>query len=80
VSDEEKDWSSVLEAIERDITSLNNEYRFKKLIAKLQDEKREVKLEEIYKSGWDAKGPWNLICEKIRTDLEDTGFMKDKIE
>lgn len=31
----EKDWSSLLDAVERDTTTLNNDYQFKQLIAKV---------------------------------------------
>lgn len=30
--------------------------------------------------GWNDKGPWTLVADKIRTDLDATGAMKDKIE
>lgn len=70
----------MLEAIERDITTLNNDYRFKKLIQKVEETNKELKIDDMYKKGWDSKGPWTLIAQAIRQDLEDTGTMKDKIE
>eukprot|EP00347_Sterkiella_histriomuscorum_P006662 403351912 len=79
---QERDWSSVLEAIERDITHLNNDFKFKKLLSKVEEEYKEsqIQIDDIYSKGWDAKGPWSLIVDKIRQDLEDTGLMKEKIE
>ena len=32
-----RDWTSVLEAVERDITALVNDYKFKKLVQKVDD-------------------------------------------
>ncbi|CDW91225.1 UNKNOWN [Stylonychia lemnae] len=82
VEPQERDWSSILEAIERDITQLNNDYKFKKLASKIDQEyhNSQIVINDIYAKGWDAKGPWTLIVDKIRQDLEDTGAMKEKIE
>jgi hypothetical protein len=34
----DRDWSTVLESVERDITSLTNDYKYKKLIQKVDEE------------------------------------------
>lgn len=39
--EDDKDWISVLDAIERDITSLNNDYKFKSLIAYVDEKFKE---------------------------------------
>jgi hypothetical protein len=39
-----------------------------------------VHIDDIYTKGWDCRGPWNIIVDRIRKDLEDTESMKDKIE
>jgi hypothetical protein len=71
-----------LEAIERDITSLNNDFKYKKLVSKVDEEYKDqqIQLDDIYTKGWNSRGPWSLIVDRIRQDLEDTGGMKDKIE
>jgi hypothetical protein len=71
-----------LEAIERDLTSLGNDPKFKKLINLVTDETKDqqVHIDDIYTKGWDCRGPWNLIVDRIRADFEDTEAMKDKIE
>lgn len=38
---EKRDWLSVLEAIERDIASLNNDFKFKKLVDKVDSETKD---------------------------------------
>lgn len=72
----------MLEAIERDITSISNDYKFKKLVARIEDERKDaiVHIDDIYTKGWDCPGPWTLIVDAIRKDFEDTEAMKDKIE
>ena len=76
----EKDWTSVLEAVEKDITTLTNDYKFKKLSIKLEEAKIKLNIEDIFKFALDFKGPWTTISRKVRDDLDDTNSMKDKIE
>jgi hypothetical protein len=63
-----RDWLSVLEAVERDITSLSNDHKFKKLINLVTDETKDqqIHMDDIYTKGWDCRGPWNLIVDRIR--------------
>jgi hypothetical protein len=77
-----RDWTSMLEAIERDITSLNNDFKFKKLVVKIDELYKDSKIEidDLYQKGWDAKGPWDAICTMVRSDLEESDTMKEKIE
>jgi len=79
---DKREWLSVLEAIERDVTSLGNDTKFKKLINLVTDETKDqqVHIDDIYTKGWDCRGPWNLIVDRIRSDFEDIEAMKDKIE
>ena len=72
----------MLEAVERDITSLVNDYKFKKLVARVSEETKDqqLHLDDMYTKGWDVRGPWDTIVEKIRQDFEDTEVMKEKIE
>lgn len=77
-----KDWMSVLEAIERDLSQLNSHYKFKKLIKKIDDfyGDEKIELDDIYYKGWDSKGPWTLVAQNIQKDLQNTDVLKDKIE
>lgn len=75
-----KDWTSVLESVERDITSLTNDFKFKKLNQKLEEAKIKLNIDDIFKYALDFKGPWTTISKKVREDLDDTNAMKDKIE
>jgi len=59
-----KNWMSVVEAVERDITQLTNDYKFKKLTAMI-DEKygdRKVDLNDLYAVDFEASGPWRVIA------------------
>lgn len=56
----QKSWLSTLEAIERDITMLNNDFKFKRLI-KIVDQKygtSKIDFNDIYKLDFKAEGPW----------------------
>ncbi len=81
-SKNDREWLSVIEAIERDLTSLGNDPKFKKLINLVTDETKDqqVHIDDIYTKGWDCRGPWNLIVDRIRADFENIEVMKDKIE
>lgn len=72
----------MLEAVERDITSLSNDYKFKKLMALVAKETKDkpVQIDDIYTKGWNCKGPWNLIVDGIRKEFEDTEILKEKVE
>lgn len=55
---------------------------FKGLIKKIDETYKDdhIDIDLIYSLGWDDFGPWNKVAEIIKKDLEETGFMKDKIE
>mmetsp|Transcript_21752 Transcript_21752/g.20878 ORF Transcript_21752/g.20878 Transcript_21752/m.20878 type:complete len:94 (+) Transcript_21752:1687-1968(+) len=55
---------------------------FKQLIKQIDDTYKNttLTLEDIYWRGWNEQGPWFLVAEMIKKDLEETGTMKDKIE
>lgn len=81
-SDDKRDWKSVLEAVERDLISLNNHYKYKRLLDRVLDERqgRPVDPDDIFTKGWDIKGPWNAVMDAIRQDFESTELMKQKID
>jgi hypothetical protein len=59
---DKRDWMSVLEAVERDIASLINDYKYRKLIQAIDVsyvDKKPQSVDDMYTKGWDIKGPWN---------------------
>lgn len=76
----QKSWLSTLEAIERDITMLNNDFKFKRLI-RLVDQKygnQKIDFNDIYKLDLGAQGPWLQIAHSIKTELQDMTALKQK--
>lgn len=73
---------SVLEAVERDLASLTNDYKYRKLVQAIETsyvDKKAQSLEDMYTRGWDIKGPWNSIIATICKDFEEVEMIKDKI-
>lgn len=77
-----QDWMSLLEAVERDLSQLNTNYKFKKLIKKIDEfyGEEKIELDDLYTKGWDSKGPWTLVAQNIQKDLQNTDVLKDRIE
>jgi hypothetical protein len=76
---------SVLEAVERDLASLTNDYKYRKLIAQIDQHYKEsglsLSLDDMYSMNrGEMRGPWNIIVEGIRRDFEEVEQMKDRIE
>ena len=71
---------SVVEAVERDITQLMNDYKFKKLTVMIDEKygERKVDLNDLYAVDFEANGPWRIIAHAIRSDLQDMGVLKQK--
>ena len=73
---------SVLEAVERDLASLTNDYKYRKLVQAIETsyvDKKAQSLDDMYMRGWDIKGPWNSIIATICKDFEEVEMIKDKI-
>ena len=69
-----------MEAVERDITQLTNDYKFKKL-TQMVDERygdRKLDLNDLYAVDFEASGPWRTVAQSIKTDLQDMGALKQK--
>ena len=73
-----KDWNSLLDAIQRDITQVLNDYKFKRLIKHIEQsyEKDEGKaavtrIDDIFYIDRfkGALAPWMEISKRIRTDI-----------
>lgn len=75
-----KNWLSIIEAVERDITQMTNDYKFKKLITMVADKygERKIDLNDLYAVDFEASGPWRTIAQTIRADLQDMGVLKQK--
>jgi len=59
-----KNWLSVIEAVERDITQLTNDYKFKKLTT-MVDERygdKRLDLNDLYAVDFEASGPWRTVA------------------
>ena len=76
----ERDWASVLEAVERDLTQLSNDFKFRQLAAAVEARFEQVQLDDVYARGWDARGPWTALAERVRQDLEDTNSVRERAE
>ena len=72
---------SVLEAVERDLASLTNDYKYRKLIQAIEASYVDIKqsVDDMYTRGWDVKGPWNTIISAICKDFEEVELIKDRI-
>lgn len=78
----QKDWGSVLDAIQRDITQLFNDYKFKRLIKHIEggyEEKNQgaggaLSIDEIFYIDRfkNATAPWMEISKKIRVDIQNS--------
>lgn len=78
---DKRDWMSVLEAVERDLASLTNDYKYRKLVQSIEASyvDKTQSLDDMYTRGWDVKGPWNTIIEGICKDFEEVELIKDRI-
>lgn len=85
---QEKDWNSVLDAVQRDITQLFNDYKFKRLIKSIenmyQDQHKQnmANIDEIFfiDRFKNAQSPWMEISKAIKNDIQNFEALKDKIE
>ena len=79
---DKRDWMSVLEAVELDLASLTNDYKYRKLVQAIEAsyvDKKTLSVDDMYMRGWDIKGPWNSIIATICKDFEEVEIFKDRI-
>ena len=76
----QKSWSSVLESIERDVTSLNNDFKFKQLADCVEAKYGTGKIDfnDLYSIDYKAGGPWRVISEQVKSELQDMGALKQR--
>jgi predicted component of type VI protein secretion system len=77
----------LLEAVQRDLTQLFNDYKFKRLVKHIEATYKEqnkdvVSIDEIFYIDRfkNETFPWIEISRKIRTDIQNSESLKDKIE
>lgn len=83
-----KDWNSLLDAIQRDITQLFNDYKFKRLISQIknsyseQDQAAITNIDQIFfiDRFKNDSSPWMEISKKIKSDIQNSEALKDRIE
>ena len=76
----QKSWGSVLEAIERDVIALNNDFKFKQLADRVEAKYGSSKIDynDLYNVDYRADGPWRVVSEQVRAELGDMGALKQK--
>ena len=76
----QKSWNSVLEAIERDVMTLNNDFKFKQLAEKVEAKYGSGKIDfnDLYNVDYKAAGPWRIVSEQVKSELQDMGALKQK--
>jgi len=73
-------WPSVIEAIDRDLSGLNNDYKFKRLIKIVETKYGDSKFDfnDLYSIGYKSTGPWLKIAAKVQEDLSSMDALKTK--
>ena len=85
-----KDWNSILDAIQKDISHQFNDYRFKELVQQVDATYNQKGAEQPQSVGIDQlffldekyhheSLPWNQIAAQISVEIENSGQLKDKI-
>lgn len=81
------DWNSLLDAVQRDITQLSNDYKFKRLIKTIEKDSGAkdgsvMSIDEIFYIDRfrNDTSPWMEISKKIKADIQNSEQLKDKIE
>jgi hypothetical protein len=72
VSPSKKNWISIIDAAERDISELNADPSFRKLStiveAKYLDDK--IDFLDLYCNDPGSEGPWKAVAAKVKTEIE----------
>ena len=68
---QEKSWTSILEAVERDITQLNNDFKFRKLADKVEEKygSNKIDFNDLYTVDFKSEGPWRVVTDQVKTEL-----------
>lgn len=85
-----KDWNSILDAIQKDISHQFNDYRFKHLVEKVEGAYREKDGKKQQALGIDklfylddkyhnADLPWMKLAARVSMEIDNSGQLKDKI-
>ena len=70
----------MLEAIERDVISLNNNFKFKQLADRVEAKYGANKIDynDLYGIDFKADGPWRIVTEQVKSELRDMCALKNK--
>ena len=70
----------MLEAIERDVITLNNNFKFKQLAEQVESKygANKVDFNDLYGTDFKAGGPWRVVTEQVKSELKDMGALKNK--
>lgn len=83
-----KDWSSIMDAIQKDISQLFNDYKFKRLIKQIEQQYESenqntlINIDQIFfiDKFQNDTAPWMEISNRIKSDIQNSEALKDKIE
>lgn len=79
-----RDWNSIMDAISRDVSTLMNDYKFKRLIKLIEEifQDKNMSIESIYfiDRYKNHNSPWMEISKRIKEEIQNSESLKDKIE
>lgn len=70
----------MLEAVERDIITINKDVKFKALSDRVESKYGSGKIDfnDLYNIDYQSNGPWRVVTEQVRSELQDMGALKSK--
>lgn len=73
---------SVIEAAERDITALNNDFNFRKLSHEVEKKYPEDKMDflDLFSMDPESEGPWAAVANKVKAEIKNIEHSKQKIQ
>jgi len=82
-----KDWNSIMDSIQKDISQLFNDYKFKRLIKQIEQEYESqnrstlINIDQIFfiDRFQNDTAPWMEISNRIKQDIQNSEQLKDKI-
>ena len=83
-----KDWNSIMDAIQKDINQLFNDYKFKRLVKHIEEMYEDqnsttlINIDQIFfiDKFKNDQSPWMEISNKIKQDIQNSELLKDKID
>jgi hypothetical protein len=76
-----KNWLSIVEAAERDVTALNTEHAFKKLSAEVEKKfGQNIDFMDMFAQDSQSNGPWVSLAQKSKAEVQKIEKSKETIE